>query len=87
MQGTLIQIGNSKGVRLPASLIKQYELKDIIEITPAADGILIQPARKRKAREGWEEQINASIEQEGPIDYDADFLALGNEWDEKEWKW
>ena len=87
MQSTLIQIGNSKGVRLPASLIKEYELKEAIEITPTPEGILIRPAKKRKAREGWEEQIQASIEKEGPIDYDQDFLAFGNEWDEKEWTW
>ena len=66
MQSTLIQIGNSKGVRLPASLIKQYELKEAIEITPTAEGILIQPAQKRKAREGWEEQIDAVNEKYGP---------------------
>ena len=87
MQSTLIQIGNSKGVRLPASLIKQYELKEAIEITPTAEGILIQPAQKRKAREGWEEQIDAVNEKYGPEAPDQEWLGFTTEWEEKEWQW
>jgi len=44
MQTRLIAIGNSFGVRLPKSIIKQFNLdKTDLEITVKDDGILITP--------------------------------------------
>jgi antitoxin MazE len=86
MEARIIQIGNSKGIRLPNTLIKQYGLKDTIEIIPTPEGILIRPKEKRKAREGWEEQIKAVIDEHGPDDQD-DWGPVVSEFDEKEWTW
>lgn len=85
MQAQLIKIGNSKGIRFPSVLIKQYDLKEAVEITPTPNGILIQPAQKKKAREGWAEQMKAATEKEGLDVPDADWLGIQNEFDEKEW--
>jgi len=54
MQAKIIRIGNSQGIRLPAALIKQYELKEAIEIIPTPDGILIQPSKGIIPRSEWE---------------------------------
>ena len=48
----LIQIGNSKGIRISNALIKQYELSEEVELSLERDGIKI--AQKRNTlRDGW----------------------------------
>jgi antitoxin MazE len=49
----LIQIGNSKGIRLSKSLINQYEFSEEVELVPEKNGILIAP-KKQKPRAGWD---------------------------------
>ena len=51
MQSTLIKIGNSKGVRIPASLLKEYDFTDEVFLELQEDGILLKPAKK--PRKGW----------------------------------
>lgn len=55
MKIKLITIGNSKGIRLPNTLIKQYQMKDEIELTLLKDGILIKPANEPRA--DWDERF------------------------------
>ena len=52
MHAHLISIGNSKGIRIPAALLRQYKLQDEVEICPGKGEIIIRPII-RKAREGW----------------------------------
>ena len=51
MQSTLIKIGNSKGVRIPASLLKEYDFTDEVFLELQEEGILVKPAKK--PRKGW----------------------------------
>ena len=44
----LVAIGNSKGVRLPAGIIRRYQLLDKIQLEEVADGILLRPASDQK---------------------------------------
>ena len=60
METKLVKIGNSFGIRIPKSLIQQYDLSDDIEIDPTEDGILIRS--KKKARAGWTEQLQLAIQ-------------------------
>ncbi len=53
MQSALIRIGNSKGVRLPASMLKEYEFESEVTLELLETGILIKPAKKPRA--GWGE--------------------------------
>ena len=55
MKIKLITIGNSKGIRLSNTLIKQYQMKDEIELTLLKDGILIKPANEPRA--DWDERF------------------------------
>jgi len=55
MKIKLITIGNSKGIRLSNTLIKQYQMKDEIELTLLIDGILIKPANEPRA--DWDERF------------------------------
>ena len=53
----LINIGNSKGVRLPKSLIEQAHLDNKeLEFIVLPEGVLIHPIQKN--RQGWKEQFS-----------------------------
>ncbi|HEY4064405.1 MAG TPA: AbrB/MazE/SpoVT family DNA-binding domain-containing protein [Puia sp.] len=55
MQARLVPIGNSYGVRLPKSLIKQFNLDERgIEIQVRKEGILIIPIADVPALEEWD---------------------------------
>jgi antitoxin MazE len=53
MTTKLIQIGNSKGIRLSKSLIEQYEFSEEVELVPEKNGILIAP-KKQPPRADWD---------------------------------
>ena len=55
MKTNLIQIGNSKGIRIPKSFIEQYQLNGEIELIPSKSGLLITSSSK--PRKGWERSI------------------------------
>lgn len=55
MQTRLISIGNSFGIRLPKTLIKQFELdKGDIEITVKKEGILITAVAGVAPLQDWD---------------------------------
>jgi len=84
METKLIKIGNSLGIRIPKSLIMQYELSNDIEINPTAEGILIKS--KKKARDGWKEQLAAAIAQGHKPD-DELLEGFTDEFTDIEWQW
>jgi len=84
METKLVKIGNSFGIRIPKSLIQQYELSADIEIDPIEGGILIKS--KKKARAGWKEQLEKAV-QEGQKP-DGELLeGFTDEFTEQEWQW
>ncbi len=42
------RIGNSRGVRLPASLLKRYQIEDVVLIEEGADSITLRPKHSKK---------------------------------------
>ncbi len=52
MQANLINIGNSKGVRLPKAVIEQAGLSDKLDIEVTADAVIIRSAKR--LRENWD---------------------------------
>ena len=75
----LIQIGNSKGIRIPQHILKQYNLKDRVTVDLQDDGLFIKP---KKVREGWAESFKEMAENRD------DELILGdfkNTFDDEEW--
>ena len=49
---SLISIGNSKGIRLPKTIIDKYSLHESIELILEKDHIILKP--KTAARKGWD---------------------------------
>jgi antitoxin MazE len=84
MKTFLIQIGNSKGIRIPKSLIEQYQLTGEIKLIPSNDGLLISSASK--PRKGWEELFKNSVSDQKDLD-DFTLRAISNKFDNEEWSW
>ena len=84
MKTNLIQIGNSKGIRIPKSFIEQYQLNGEIELIPSRSGLLITSSLK--PRDGWEDSFKNSA----PAQKDANGLAwesFSNKFDKADWSW
>jgi antitoxin MazE len=82
MRTRLIQIGNSKGIRLSKTLIEEFDLKEEIIIEPTDKGILISSGST--TRQDWEEQFKAAAKRFGKPD---PWNTISNKFDEEEWTW
>ncbi|WP_373059354.1 AbrB/MazE/SpoVT family DNA-binding domain-containing protein [Zunongwangia sp. H14] len=84
MEANIFRVGNSKGVILPAKLMKLIGLKEKVSIDVKDNKIIISPAEK-KVREGWEEIIKEEIEDNGqPTKLIPDVFS---DEDLEEWQW
>lgn len=83
MKTKLIAIGNSKGVRIPAALIREAGLEYELNLKVEDGGLKISPAHS--AREGWDE----AFAQATPDTADALLIdePLTNDFDDAEWQW
>ncbi|MCY3825838.1 MAG: AbrB/MazE/SpoVT family DNA-binding domain-containing protein [Candidatus Dadabacteria bacterium] len=83
MRAKLISIGNSKGIRIPSSVIRQCGLGDELEMRVANGGIMLEPVRR--VRHDWgvafEEMANADDDM--PLVPDA----FEGEFDAEGWTW
>lgn len=52
MEAKLVRIGNSKGVRLPKSMLVQTGMTERIEIEARGHSIILKPVKE--PRSGWE---------------------------------
>lgn len=80
MELPIIQIGNSKGIRFPQSLLKQYNLKGKVVVDLEKDGIFI---RQKKNRDGWAESFKEMAENG---DDNLILPDIKNDFDDDEWK-
>src|SRR5215208_2609422 len=49
------RIGNSRGVRLPATTLARYGIGERVLMEERTDGILLRPARQTETKLSWEE--------------------------------
>jgi antitoxin MazE len=83
MRIELVRIGNSRGVRIPKTVIEQCGFGKTVELRVENDCLIISP--ERRPRQGWEKAFQAA----GPS-VDDQLLLKGresNKFDHKEWKW
>jgi antitoxin MazE len=80
MHAQLVSIGNSKGIRIPSALLRQYNMQDEVEICPGKDEIIIRPIT-RAPREGWDSAFSA-MQQNGD-----DTLLIDDSLELEEWEW
>jgi len=52
MLASVVQIGNSRGIRLPKKILHELNIKDKVEFTINKDALIIKGVKKRP-RQGW----------------------------------
>ncbi len=84
MKAKIIAIGNSKGIRIPKTLLKEGGFEEEVFLEASGGSIVIRPVSA--PRTGWGEafQKMAKHNDDALIDQRAD--AISN-WDRAEWEW
>jgi antitoxin MazE len=75
----LIKIGNSQGIRIPKTIIRQCGLKEEV-VLEVCDGQLIVRSAE-EPRKNWEKSFKENPGEE------LKAAEITNEWDETEWEW
>ena len=84
MKAKVIQIGNSRGVRLPKSVLEEMGQPEEVYLEASRGSVIIRPVSAPRAQ--WAEAFQQMAEQ------GDDALILGgdgasSEWDRSGWKW
>ncbi|TMA69359.1 MAG: AbrB/MazE/SpoVT family DNA-binding domain-containing protein [Deltaproteobacteria bacterium] len=82
MRGRLVQIGNSRGVRLPKLLLEEAGLTDEVEIRARKGVIVIE--RVGRPRTGWAEAARQLRKRNDDRLVGA---PVRTRFDDKEWRW
>lgn len=77
---SIIPIGNSKGIRIPKSILKQLGIREKVELEVHNNEILIKPLND-KPRTGWEDAFVVMHQKED------DTMLLPENLDEEEFEW
>ncbi len=82
VRSKLVKIGNSRGIRIPRTLLEQAGLTDEVEMEVEGDKLVIHAARR--PRQGWEARFAAMAQQGDDRLLDE---TVSTQWDEAEWTW
>lgn len=82
IRAKVVKIGNSRGIRIPRTLLEQAGLTDEVEMMVEGDKLIIHSARL--PRQGWDAQFAAMVEQGEDRLLDQ---TIPTEWDAEEWTW
>jgi antitoxin MazE len=83
METNIIAIGNSKGIIIPAKLLKSIGFQGNVNIEVEDGKLIITPCEK--VREGWEDLIRKEIENNGqPNKLIPDFF---EDEQDNDWQW
>jgi len=82
MKTTIIQIGNSQGIRIPKPLLKQCNFQNEVELEIHDNELVIRSPHS--PRKSWAEKFAAMAAKGDDKLLDAE---TKTKWDEKEWEW
>jgi antitoxin MazE len=82
MKGRIVQIGNSRGIRLPKVLLEEAQLEDEVELEAEPGRIVIRMGNR--PRTGWAAGARRMHQQREDVLLDP---TTATRFDEKEWKW
>ena len=80
MLASVVQIGNSRGIRLPKRIFNELNIKDKVELTINKDKLIIKGVQK-KPRQGWNEAFTKVSEDK------AEKLLIPENIDDKTFEW
>jgi len=84
LKANIIQIGNSKGIRLPKAVMEQCGLRETVELEVKNNRLVVRPADTPRAN--WERSFAMMREQGEDTLLDGE-QEQTTEWDNNEWDW
>ena len=82
IRAKVVKIGNSRGIRIPRTLLEQAGLEDEVEMRVEGDQLIIHPARQ--PRQDWGARFAAMAEAGDDRLFDD---LVPTRWDEEDWEW
>ncbi len=81
MKASIIQIGNSQGLRIPQPILKQCGFQGEVELEVHNKELIIKSTKQ--SRQNWEKAFKAMAQNrdDQPIEF------AETRWDEEEWEW
>ena len=83
VKAKIVRIGNSKGIRIPKTILEQCHINDEVELETRDDCLIIKSPHS--ARENWENEFKKMRENKDDIMLVKEDVSA--EWDEEEWEW
>jgi antitoxin MazE len=82
IRSKVVKIGNSRGIRIPRTLLEQAGLSNDIEMIVEGNNLIIHSIHH--PRSGWENQFKSMAEHgdDGLLD-----TITPTQWDQDEWEW
>ena len=81
----VVKIGNSRGIRIPKSLIDESGLKSKVDLEVIDGQIIIKSISQN--RESWDSTFKKMAKNKDDILLDSVTLAQQSTWDKEEWEW
>ena len=78
MQVSVVQIGNSKGIRLSKTLLEKYHIEDKLELVLENDYIILKPVKE--PRKNWSEAFS-EMHRNGDDNLLIDSVLENENWD------
>jgi antitoxin MazE len=85
MKTQVIKIGNSKGIRIPKSMLDESGLGKEVDLELREGEIVIRPIKK--PRENWSEAFRSMSSHQDDSLLDINNSSIQNRWDKQEWEW
>ena len=82
IRSKVVKIGNSRGIRIPRTVLEQAGLEDEVEMIVEGDKLIIQSSHK--PRQGWDVQFAGMAERNDDRLLEED---TPTHWDDQEWTW
>lgn len=84
MRTSVIRVGNSRGIRIPKTILEECGLKGAVELEVRKGRLVVRPVAA--ARSGWEDAFRRMAQQGDDV-----LLNRGGwpqtRWDRTEWAW
>ncbi len=82
MKASIIQIGNSQGVRIPKMMLEETRLSGEVELEVHPDGLLTRSVKR--PRGSWEAEFKALRDADDDLPLQR---APGTQFESRDWKW
>lgn len=84
MKATIIKIGNSRGIRIPKTILEQCGFTDDVEFQVENKQLIVRPSSQPRA--DWENAFGM-MASKGDDVLSSEDKDLSNDWDATEWEW